>query len=424
MTNDKLNRRGFLGAASAAGVLFTDTRAIAAPHMAHDVLPAAAVDWPMVAKLFAFPPGYIALNAANLCPTSLPVIAAQRAMTDDVNKDPSFENRLKFDEMKETVRASLAAMVGGDPDEIAITRNTSESNCTIVAGLDLGPDDEVILWDQNHESNLLSWQEASKRRGFKVVLVSTPEAPTMREALVAPFAAAITARTRVIAFSHVSNMTGTKLPAAELCALARRSGAFSLVDGAQTFAVLPLDLRKMGCDFYTASMHKWFAGPRECGLLYVRRDRLDALWPAVLGHGWDDKRKTTARKFDCLGQQEDGRILAIGKAVEVYHMIGGQRIHDRIIELNAYLRTSLASKIKGCEFLTPAGTDQSAGITVFRIHRSQSDIIRQKLYEQHRISALCVPSGDAKTLLRFCPHIYNDVAQIDRATAALAAITG
>lgn len=423
MAIDKLGRRDFLGVASTGASLLSAPRALAAVE-AIGLDSGAAYNWRMVADLFAFPLNYIALNAANLCPTSLPVLAAQRDIADDVNKDPSFENRLKFDELKEAARMSLAAMVGCEAGEIAITRNTSEGNCSIIAGLDLSADDEVVLWDQNHESNLLSWQEAAKRRGFRIRMVKTPEAPASPEELAAPFAAAMTARTRVVAFSHVSNLTGVRLPAETLCALARSHGALSLVDGAQSFAVMPVDLGAMGCDFYTASMHKWFAGPRECGLLYVRKANIEALWPTVLGHGWDDKRKTSARKFDCMGQQDDGRIMAIGKAVEVHRAIGGQRIHARIMELNAYLRTTLATRIRDCEFLTPAGFETSAGITAFRINHSTAEIVRQKLYSDHHVSCLCIDGGEGKTLLRYCPHIYNSKSQLDRAVDGLAAILG
>lgn len=419
MTID-LGRRDFLGVASVGATLFSAPAALAAPDEAFGIDAGAAFDWQKVTDLFAFPHGYIALNAANLCPTSRPVMAAQHNVANDVNRDPSFENRFKFDELKEAVRARLAAMVGGNADEIAITRNTSEGNCTIIAGLELSADDEVVLWDQNHESNMLSWQEASKRRGFRIVMVKTPASPTSQDELIAPFAAAMTASTRVVAFSHVSNLTGVRLPAEALCALARRHRALSLVDGAQTFAVMPIDLGAMRCDFYTASMHKWFAGPRECGLLYVRKDNIDALWPAVLGHGWDDKRKTSARKFDCLGQQEDGRIMAIGKAVEVYDAIGGKRIHSRIMELNAYLRAALANRVEDCEFITPAGSELSAGITVFRINHPHAEAVRQTLYNEHHVSALCIDGGEGKTLLRLCPHIYNSTAQLDHVVSALA----
>lgn len=419
MEIDLLRRRDFLGAASAGVSLLPASQALAA-RSEHTDIDAAVYDWRMVADLFAFPGDYIALNAANLCPTSRPVIAAQHALTDDINGDPSFENRAKLGALKEAARAKLAAMVGCDSDEIAITRNTSESNCTVIAGLDLGVDDEVVLWDQNHESNLLSWQEASKRRGFRIIMVKTPGAPSSQAELLAPFAAAMTARTRVVAFSHVSNMTGVKLPAEALCALARRCSALSLVDGAQSFAVMPIDLEAMGCDFYTASMHKWFAGPRECGLLYVRKSKIAALWAAVLGHGWDAARQTSARKFDCLGQQEDGRIIAIGKAVEIHSAIGGQRIHDRILELNAHLRKALESRIRGCEFLTPDNSALRAGITAFRIRHPDAEAVRQKLYGDHRVSALCISDDAGGTLLRFCPHIYNSPAQLDRAVTGLA----
>jgi len=365
-----------------------------------------------IKQAFTFEPGFIALNAANLCPASKPVMAAQLNYMDSVNKDPSFENRLRFDALKETVRGKLAAMVGASVNEIAITRNTSEGNCTIINGLTIGRGDEVVLWDQNHESNSLSWQEASRRHGFTIKMVTTPTNPISAEDLLMPFKEAMNNNTKIVSFSHVSNMTGVRLPVEQLCALAREKGVYSLVDGAQTFAAMPINLHEMGCDFYTASTHKWFAGPRECGLLYVRQDVVGDVWPAIVTHGWHDDRGHTARKLDCLGQQEDGRLMAIEAAIDFHYAIGSHKIYDRIMALNTHLRAGLKNTVPSSVFLTPLNTELSAGITVFTLPEPDAERIRRALYDKYNVSALCIPMN-GQSLLRFCPHIYNSYDELD-----------
>ncbi|NNM03507.1 MAG: aminotransferase class V-fold PLP-dependent enzyme, partial [Gemmatimonadetes bacterium] len=239
--------------------------------------------WARVKGQFSLAPGLILMNAANLCPSPYPVQEAVFARTRDVNRDPSFQNRGKFGPLKEEARAALADYVGASPSEIAITRNTSEGNNSVVNGLDLGPGDEVLLWDQNHPTNNVSWDVRARRWGFEVKRVTTPPGSENPEALVDSFQGAMTARTRVLAFSHVSNSSGVALPAEELCALARSRGILTLVDGAQSFGVYRLDLSGMGCDFFTASSHKWFMGPKEAGLMYVREGTQDRLWPSDVG---------------------------------------------------------------------------------------------------------------------------------------------
>lgn len=376
--------------------------------------------WLRVKESFAFDRGFIALNAANLCPTSAPVLQVQLGIMSDVNRDPSLENRLRFDEGKEVTRARLAHLLGCDADEIAITRNTSEGNATIIDGLQLGPGDQVIVWDQNHESNLLAWQVAAKRRGFEVVVASTPANPAHPDELLQPFRKALQARSKVIAFSHVANMSGIRLPAAALCQLAREQGVLSLVDGAQSLGVLSLDLHAMSCDFYTASGHKWLAGPRECGVLYVRKNALEDVWPPMVTHGWSDARGKSARKFDCLGQQDDARIIALASAVDFHNHIGRARVEERILSLNALLKRKLSAVVAGLELLTPGAAALSAGVTSFTLPNPDAEKIRRTLYEKHGISALAVRAGE-RTLVRFCPHIYTLPDEIDRVVAAIVA---
>src|SRR5262249_2230393 len=149
--------------------------------------------------------------------------------------------------------------------EVAITRNTSEGNNLIVHGLDLKAGDEVVVTAHNHPSNLESWRLRARREGIVVVTVPVHvPAPSAGE-LPGSIEKALTPRTRVIAITHLTSTTGIRYPVAPIAELARRRGLFLHVDGAQTFGVLDVNLRELGCDSYTASAHKWPMGPLEAG---------------------------------------------------------------------------------------------------------------------------------------------------------------
>jgi selenocysteine lyase/cysteine desulfurase len=225
----------------------------------------------------------------------------------------------------------------------------------------------------------------------------------------------------MLAFSHVSNVSGLALPAVELCRLAAERGVLTLVDGAQTFGMMNLNLREMGCDFFTGSAHKWLGGPHETGILYVRAERIDSLWPSMVTHDWESMAIDGARKFECLGQRQDGRIDALGIAVELHEMIGRARIERRIRFLADYLRIRLASTGKKIEFLTPANPAMSAGIVMFFIDVKNARGVMERLYGRHSISALALPV-DGRTLVRFSPNIYNTLDELDLAAHAVAAL--
>lgn len=374
--------------------------------------------WRGVRDGFELKPGLVHLNSANLAPASRAVSAREIAVSRDINGDPSFENRLRFDASLEATRAALAAMLGADPGEIAITRNTSESNRTLIAGLDLRPGDEVVIWDQNHESNSLAWDVWAARLGFQVVRVATPPSPAAPEDLAAAFISRFTARTRVVAFSHVSNMSGLALPAAAICRAAAERNILSLVDGAQTFGMMHLDLHALGCDVFTGSAHKWLAGPHETGVLYVRSSRIAGLWPSMVTHDWEVMRKAGARKFECLGQRQYARLEALHTAVSARETIGHARGEQRIRALAARLRAGLAALGPQVAFVTPERPEMSAGILVFTLAKADAEGVRRTLYDRFGISALAVPS-DGRTLVRFSPNLYNTTTDIDVAVGAI-----
>jgi selenocysteine lyase/cysteine desulfurase len=375
--------------------------------------------WELVKEQFPLAPGLILMNAANLCPSPYPVQEAVFRLTRDVDADASFQNRAKFGDLREQSRAALASYLGASPDEIAIPRNTSEGNNTVLNGLDLGAGDEVVIWDENHPTNNISWDVRAERWGFTVRRVSTPPAAATAEELIAAFEGAITDRTRVLAFSHISNVSGVALPAKDLCRLASDAGILTLVDGAQSFGALQVDLHAMGCDFYTGSAHKWFVGPKEAGVLYVREERIPELWASDVGVGWAGALEGGARKFDNLGQRDDAAVSAVGTAVRFHEAIGAGLIEERVRALETRIREVARERIPGVEFLTSDEADRRAGVVVVRIPGADHPALYRRLYDEHRIG--CALRGGEFEGIRLCPHIYNTMEEVERVVDAMTA---
>ena len=376
--------------------------------------------WDRVKEQFPFRPGLVMMNAANLCPTHYPVLESLFGLTRDLDGDVSFQNRAKFAPSKDEARSRLAEYVGTDPHEIAITRNTTEANNIIVNGLDLGAGDEVLLWSENHESNLSAWRVRARRRGFSVREVETPAGTLSADLLRERFLENLTASTRVLAVSHVSNISGIGLPMKSLSEACRERNILTLVDGAQSLGALDLDLHDMGCDYFSGSLHKWPMGPKETGLLYVRRGSEDRVWPSMVGVGYDTSEGEGALKFETFGQRDDAAISAIVPAMEFLDSIGKERIEARLRALIARLRHGIEA-IPGTSILTPGDSAINAGILIFSLPGVAGSDAFEALYRDHDIGSAPASLIDG---VRLSPHIYNSMADVDRVLDALREIVG
>ena len=373
--------------------------------------------WAMVKQQFAIPAGMMMVNSANLCPSPYFVNNKVRQFQEDLARDVSFQNREKFNDVRSTTLQMLSEFVGGSSEEVGITRNTSEGNNIVVNGLDLKRGDEVIIWDQNHPTNNVAWINRAVRFGFTVKAVSTPAQPTGSEDLISPFVEAMTSRTRVLAFSHLSNVTGILIPAKELCNIARDRGILTLVDGAQAFGAIDLDLQDLGCDFYTASTHKWLMGPMENGLLYVKVENIARLWPDSISPGWSTEKSTADEKFCSLGQRNETTAATLPDILEFHQTIGKKKIQNRIRDLHNRLKEGLKDQLSKVEFITPLDPALSGGVTIFNIPGKDHMEIYQGLYDQFGIAG--APVGG----VRLCPTIHNTLEDMDTIVDAVVALT-
>ena len=409
------SRRDFLGALAGASSAYA-----ALPLLRTVEMQDGESAWLALKAEFLFGDRLILMNAANMCPPPRAVIAAVEAANRSVDADVSFHNRARYNTLRETVRAAVARFLDGDPDEFAIIRNASEGNNIIVAGLALGAGDNVLITDQNHPSNGLAWEAQAARRGFTVRRVTLPSAPASGTDLLEAVTRGLTPRTRVLAFSDLSNSSGMRLPAPELCRLGRARGIHVHIDGAQSMGAMRLSMRELGAGSYTASTQKWLMGPREGGVLFVRKDLIPNVQPSVISRGFSDPADpglASAKKLDMLGQRNEGVMAGFGAAIGFVERIGIEKIQARVEALAARLTAGLR-EIPGYRLVTPTAPGCSLGVVVGRFEGLDHQKLHDRLYHGHGVAS--APTGG----LRLCPHIYNTMADVDRAVRAVAAAKG
>jgi isopenicillin-N epimerase len=369
--------------------------------------------WELVKAQFAVPDDHIMVNAANLCPSPFVVRESVQKYERSLEIDVSFQNRAKFSEIRAQTLTMMADYLGCAEKEIALVRNTSEANCTVINGLDFQPGDEVVIWNQNHPSNNAAWKQRAARQGFTVSEVSVPDKPTSSGDLLEAFVDACTSRTRLLAFSHISNVSGIAVPAREICAEARRRGILTLIDGAQAFGFLQLNLHIIGCDFYTGSSHKWLMGPRENGILFVREEHLDRLYAGVIAAGWTEGYETIDQKIAALGQRNDATVAAMPDILKFHQKIGREKVENRVRQLTQHLKQRIREDLPEAEFVTPWDTEMSGCIVIANFPGKDNRQIFEKLYTDYGIA--CAPSGG----VRFSPNIYNTIEDVDKIASAL-----
>ena len=285
----------------------------------------------------------------------------------------------------EATRRQIATFMHAHPDEIAFTHNVTDGINIVLHGLDWSPGDQVIISDQEHPAGTVPWLALAQRRGVVVRVLPVQPDP---DAMVAHFRALIGPHTRLACLSHVSCISGTRLPVAELCAVAHEAGVLVLIDGAHAEGQFPIDVPALGADFYAACGHKWILGPQGTGMLYVRRERLEQLRPAWLGWGvnkpFDRARmryelEATAARFE-QSTQPWPLYLALGRAIEFIQAVEPANIQARVRGLVAQFRAML-SEIPGLTFYTPAEPERCAGLVTCAVPGWEAEALEFRHYK-------------------------------------------
>jgi selenocysteine lyase/cysteine desulfurase len=365
---------------------------------------------------FGFADDSVPMNAANLCPMPTSVTEAHARYAAELDRSLSTASRKSIEGLKEQARSRVAALLGTSADELAIVRNTSEANNVIVQGMPLAEGDEVVLWDQNHPSNSVAWEVQAARSGASVRRFSVPTDTGSIDEVVDLFVAAVGDRTRVVSFTHISNITGFKTPVADICAAlrARKDDLHIHVDGAQTWGAVAIDLGAIDCDSFSGSAHKWFMGPREVGLLYVRERNIDRIWPNVVSVPWgrtiDDAPKG-ARKFEALGQRDDAAIGSLTDAAAFHEAMTPAGVEARSTEIANLLRDGLLDL--GMPFVSSVNPAFASSVIILSAPRENAVKLVGKVYEDAGVQT--APTGG----LRMSPHVYNTADHVARVLSAV-----
>ena len=330
-------RRAFLsraGAASAVAVTFKDhalevvEAAGSAASGASPLEMATNEDyWREIQGAFSLDRTMINLNNGGVCPSPRVVHDALKRYLDQSNQAPVYNMWQQLEPGIEGVRRELAAEFGCDPEEMAITRNASESLEICIMGLDLKAGDEILTTNQDYPRMITAWRQRERRDGLVLKQFSFPvPAPSMDD-LYERFVKGVTPKTKVILMCHITNLTGQIFPVKRVCEFARSRGIEVIVDGAHAFAQWPIKHKDVDCDFYGVSLHKWMLAPIGTGFLYVRKNRIKSLWPLMAA---DAKQDDDIRKFEEIGTHPAANHNAIAEAIVFHRGIGAERKSARL----------------------------------------------------------------------------------------------
>jgi len=299
--------------------------------------------WAELRRQWVLAADHINLNCGSVGCSPLPVLNAMidHLLSSEAFREPAYpwfgyEENPRLRELRD----ALAEFLHCKRDELALVRNATEANNVVCNGLDLKAGDEVLLTDQEHPGGRCCWEQKAARFGIKLNFVKLPKPPASIEEIVERFRTALTPKTRVMAFSHITTVTGVILPVKELCNLARERDILSHIDGAHAIGQIPLDLHDLGCDFYASSPHKWLLAPKGTGTLYVREALLDKLWVNIAANGWRD-HSLKAYRFSNFGTSNLSVMVGLKSALDFHQAIGPQRVYNRIHELAKRIRDRL-----------------------------------------------------------------------------------
>jgi selenocysteine lyase/cysteine desulfurase len=300
---------------------------------------------------FYLPPWRAFLNNGSLGVAPRPVVEAVAAFLErDASRAPDDYPRWGYETLDEE-REEMAAFCGCKKDELAFTHNATEGLSMVAAGLDLKAGDEVVMTDQEHPSGRSPWQRRAQRDGIAVREVRIPLPPQSAEQLAGLMVSALGPRTRVLMFSGILSSTGLILPIREICSAARARGVITLVDGAHMSGQIPFRLDEFNCDYWVGSPHKWLFAPAGCGLLYIREENLDRLWPTIVTGGWDDKSLQAAR-FMKVGTNNKAIMMGMMAGLKFLKQLGPENVYARVHEL-ARRNRAMAARRGFLKLLTP-----------------------------------------------------------------------
>ena len=412
-----MDRRNFLHAAAGSALVAFQTNAIeraeAAARSVKDLSPLEVASdedyWAEIRNAFTVDRNVINLNNGYASPAPLVVQDAMRRYLEFSDMGPKHTMVDILYKQIDDVRRRVAKVAGCDPEEIAITRNASESLENAQYGIDLKPGDEVLTTNQDYPRMITTFRQRERREGIVLKMISFPVPPPSMDDLYQRIERAVTPKTKLILVCHITNRTGQIFPIRKICDMAHARNIPVIVDGAHAFNHFPYNLSELGCDYYGVSLHKWTCAPIGTGFLYVRKSRIASTWSLMAS---SDRQQNDIRKFEEIGTHPAANFNAISAALIFNENIGIDRKAARLRYLRDRWAHRLAQnpKVKILHSEDPA---QSCGIGFLSFKGGVSaEKMADTLWSKYNIITVRVGHEEYDGL-RITPHIYSTVADVD-----------
>jgi isopenicillin-N epimerase len=353
--------------------------------------------------LFLLDPEVVYLNHGSFGACPRPVFDVYQEWQRELEREPVdlFERRLEGELGR--VRASLGEYVGAAADDLALVLNATAGLNAVLRSLPLGPGDEILTTRHEYGAIELLLDFVAERTGARVVRASGVDADAIW--------AGDTGRTRALVVSHITSPTALLLPVDELCGRAREAGVLSVIDGAHAPGQVPLELERLGADFYAGNCHKWLCAPKGAGFLYVRPEQQELLEPLVVGWGYRDSR--FALGDDWRSTRDPAAYLAVPAAIEFV------REYGRAAECRELLQQG-SRQLEAAGFAAFA-PDQPLQMASFRLPACDPEEVQHRLLEEFRIEAP-VRHWNGQPLIRVSVAPYSTPADLHHLEAALETI--
>ena len=364
--------------------------------------------WKTVRSHYTLKDEYINLESGyyNIIPN--PILDHFISHVKHVNIEGSYYMRKDLNKNKDRVTSELANLVGSTPDQIAITRNATESLDLVISGFPWKNGDEAIYAKQDYGTMKEMFEQISDRYGVVNKIISVPNHPKNDEEIVSLYEGQITSKTKLIMVCHMINITGQILPIKKICEMAHSYGVEVMVDGAHCVGHFDFSIDDFNCDYYGSSLHKWLATPLGAGLLYVNKNKTHRIWP-LLANGNTDK--TDIKRLNHIGTHPVHTDLAISNSIDYLKWIGMERKEKRMRFLQRYWSDKLRN-VKNVIVNTPKDIERSCGIGNVGLTNMSPSRMEDLLFEKYNIFTVAIDYANVKGC-RISPNIFTTTEELD-----------
>lgn len=370
--------------------------------------------WAQIRAGYKLKPDYINLENGYYCFLPEEILEKYLKHVREVNYQGSYYMRTVKVEDKAKSAAKVAELVGADPEEVVLTRNTTESLDLIIQGFPWKPGDEAIYSNQDYGSMQTMFELTSKRQGIKTVRIDIPLHPESDEEIVEVYRKAITPRTKLMMVPHIVNITGHILPVRKIADMAHSYGVEVMLDGAHAVGHFTFDMHELDCDYYGSSLHKWLSVPLGCGMLYVKKEKIGKLEPMIAPFNLELK---TLEYLNNTGTHPAATDLAVLDAVDFQGKIGAKRKEDRLRYIQRYWSDQVRD-VPGIQVNTPIDPERSCAIANVGIEKMSPAEMAKTLMDKYQIFTVAIDGAGVRGC-RISPNIYTSTEELDRFVAAL-----